>query len=283
MRRSARAIGFAVLAMTLAGCAERPDPTLIEGHWVAEKFRVQGFGLPIGPDLHIAPGQLELGGDVAPVKLRGISAEGKEVTLQTEIGLDIVFAFETKDRMYFSIPIIGDRIYYQRDRRVAAAPAASTPSAVGPARSAAPSPGSALPAEATIASAPPRVPANERPRPDLTATAAVTPAPTALPASLSLPTGPSAKPAPDPQTLQPISETRYKQALQAMTEGDQDAALRSLSAALAAGFSDWQRIDAEPLFARLTGDVRFQVLHSRWKKPHKSAGAFSPDGPSSTD
>lgn len=51
-----------------------------------------------------------------------------------------------------------------------------------------------------------------------------------------------------------------------MRQDDKDAALRNLSAALAGGFSDWQRIDAEPLFAVLASDVRFQVLRSRWKK-----------------
>jgi Tfp pilus assembly protein PilF len=64
----------------------------------------------------------------------------------------------------------------------------------------------------------------------------------------------------------PASETQYERALQAMRDGDKDAALRNLSAALAGGFSDWQRIDAETLFAVLASDVRFQVLRSRWKK-----------------
>lgn len=41
------------------------------------------------------------------MKLRGSAAEGKEVTLQTEIGLDFVFAFESHDRMYFAIPFTG--------------------------------------------------------------------------------------------------------------------------------------------------------------------------------
>ena len=62
------------------------------------------------------------------------------------------------------------------------------------------------------------------------------------------------------------SETQYELALQAVRDGDNDAALRNLSTALASGFSDWQRIDEEPLLVALASDVRFQVLRSRWKK-----------------
>lgn len=46
------------LLVGLAGCTERPSAKIIEGHWVAEKFRVRGSGLPIGPNLHITQDQL---------------------------------------------------------------------------------------------------------------------------------------------------------------------------------------------------------------------------------
>ena len=88
------------LAVLITGCGQRPDSKIIEGHWVAEAFRVESVSLPIGPDLYITQNQLGLGTGTAPVKLRGIIAEGKEVALQTEVGLNIMFTFENKDGVW---------------------------------------------------------------------------------------------------------------------------------------------------------------------------------------
>lgn len=243
------------LAILVTGCGQRPDPKMIEGHWVAESFRVESVSLPIGPDLYITQNQLGLGAGTAPVKLTGISAEGKEVTLKTEVGLNIIFTVENKDRMYFSIPFVDDRIYYNRDAMYAAVSGSTTSRVVNPAQVAVPQ--SATPAN---------VQASPPPTPTDMGTTAV-PSLSAPPALVvPAPTDTVVKQDMDTQAPVPQSETQYEHALQAMRQGDKDAALRNLSAALAAGFSDWQRIDEEPLFVALADDVRFQVLRSRWKK-----------------
>ncbi len=237
-----------VLSLTIlvTGCEKHPDPKNIEGHWVAEEFRVESVSLPIGPELHITQNQLWLGTSTAPMKLRGIIADGKDVTLKTELGLNIIFSFENKDRMYFSIPFVGERIYYKRDTMNAAVSASATPREAKPKQS---------PMAVNVQTSPPHTP-------------------TAIPLSSVSPAPVTSNPTAavitqDMNTqihVSSASETQYELALQAMRDGDNDAALRSLSTALASGFSDWQRIDEEPLLAALANDVRFQVLRSRWKK-----------------
>lgn len=237
-----------VLSLTIlvTGCEKHPDPKNIEGHWVAEEFRVESVSLPIGPELHITQNQLWLGTSTAPMKLRGIIADGKDVTLKTELGLNIIFSFENKDRMYFSIPFVGERIYYKRDTMNAAVSASATPREAKSKQS---------PMAVNVQTSPPHTP-------------------TAIPLSSVSPAPVTSNPTAavitqDMNTqihVSSASETQYELALQAMRDGDNDAALRSLSTALASGFSDWQRIDEEPLLAALANDVRFQVLRSRWKK-----------------
>lgn len=237
-----------VLSLTIlvTGCEKHPDPKNIEGHWVAEEFRVESVSLPIGPELHITQNQLWLGTSTAPMKLRGIIADGKDVTLKTELGLNIIFSFENKDRMYFSIPFVGERIYYKRDTMNAAVSASATPREAKPKQS---------PMAVNVQTSPPHTP-------------------TAIPLSSVSPAPVTSNPTAavitqDMNTqihVSSASETQYELALQAMRDGDNDAALRNLSTALASGFSDWQRIDEEPLLAALANDVRFQVLRSRWKK-----------------
>ena len=63
-----------------------------------------------------------------------------------------------------------------------------------------------------------------------------------------------------------VSEAHYQQALASLRQGDEDESIRSLSAALISGFSDWRRIERERLFYPLRDDMRFQVLQARWKK-----------------
>lgn len=244
MRRAQWALWIALL-MTV-GCGQRPDPRVIEGHWEAEAFRIESISLPIGPNLYITQNQLGLGSGIEPVKLQSITAEGDTITLQTAVGINIIFTFESKDRMYFSIPFVGHRIYYKRDSMYKAVPASAAYRVDEPPKRTN-AKVSKLPVPAVAMSA---MPLSSEPP------ASVAPAPADAFVKQDM----------DIQVLVPGSETQYELALQAMRQGDKDAALRNLSAAFAGGFSDWQRIDAEPLFAALASDVRFQVLRSRWKK-----------------
>lgn len=247
MQRMVQAL-FITLLLAVTACSQRPDPRIIEGHWVAENFRIQSIKLPIGPDLFISKDSIGLGSGMAPVQLTGIGADGSEVTLKTEFGVDVVFAFENKDRMYFTVPFIGDRIYYQRGvdtattvvSPVTTKQAASQTSATAPVQASPMRSGTPAAINAPMPVAPLRQEAVVSKQEFLDQ-------------------------APNVQE-RPAYETQYQDALAALRQGDEDASLRSLSAALANGFADWQRIEQEPLFVRLHDDMRFQVLQSRWKK-----------------
>lgn len=226
MRWLARIL-LSVLLLAITACSQ-PEPRSIEGHWVAENFRLQGLKLPIGPNLYITPDSMGLGGGMPAVPLVGIESQRDEITLKTEIGFDLVFAFESKDRMFFEVPLIGYRIYYQRAN---------------------------APIVAVVA--PPAAPA-------LTAPPAVQVVPESLSPSAD---GSGVLVAAAQQVVQePAAEVQYQAALEALRKGLDDVALRSLASALQAGFVDWERMDQEPLFDRLQGDVRYEVVQKRWRK-----------------
>lgn len=241
MRALVLALGAALL---LAGCGQKIDPKKIEGRWLAENYRFQGLKLPISPDLQISEKQLALGMGLEPLPLKGLEADGKEVTLLTEFGIDLVFSFENDDRIYFTVPVLGERIYYQRAKSVATASAPPSSAAVAApavnvaARAQAPAP-AAAPVAAPLAAAAPSS------------------APQAATLSAAAPQSPAA-----PRSE---AEQQYLQSLAAVRRGDKDEALRALSTALAQGFRDWPRIRQEPAFDALRQDVRYQVMESRWK------------------
>ncbi len=240
---------FITLLLAVTACGQRTDPNTIEGHWVADNFRIQGIKLPIGPDLFISKDSLGFGTSLTSVQLNGIGANGSEVTLKTQYGLDIVFAFENNDRMYFTVPFSGDRIYYQRaDETKTAAVSLAT----------------AITSQGSIqASAATQVQASTERFTSTVAVPALAPAAPSRQAAV-VPKQESYNQGPDLHQ-QPAFETQYQQALAALRQGDEDASLRSLSAALSNGFTDWRRIEQESLFGRLRNDIRFQVLQSRWK------------------
>ena len=228
MRWLAR-IGLSVLLLAVAACGQ-PEPRSIEGHWVAENFRLQGIKLPIGPNLHITPHSMSLGAGIPAVPLVGIESQRDEVSLKTEMGVDLVFGFESKDRIFFELPLLGYRIYYQRTHApVVVAVAPPTPS----------------PAPPVVQVMPQEIPKSAPPS-------------TPVSSVLAAPALRAIEESPD--------EAQYQAALVALRKGQDDVALRSLSSALQAGFVDWKRIDQEPLFERLDGDVRYEVIQKRWRK-----------------
>ncbi len=225
------------LLMLVTACGQRSDPQIIEGRWVAENFRIQSIQLPIGPELLISRNSIGLGSGLEPLRLSGIQADGNEVTLKTEFGFDVIFRFENKDRMYFTVPFIDHRIYYNR---------------ADDTRSASLSPAITVKNERTSESSGAFTAAAEQASP-----------------ARSLQDAPVLEQALSNQgqnLQQPASETHYQQSLAFLRQGDVDASLRSLTAALVNGFADWQRIEQEKLFDQLHGDIRFQVLQARWRK-----------------
>ena len=221
MRWLARML-LSVLLLVVAACGQSESRS-IEGHWVAENFRIQGIKLPLGPNLHITSKRMSFADEVPPVPLGGIESQGDETTLKTTIGFDFVFAFESKDRMFFEVPLLGNRIYYQRVN---------------------------APVLAVVAPPVKQVPPQDLPK--------------------SAPPNAHISNVPTAPVLQVVEaspvETHYQAAVAALRQGQNDVALRSLSSAFQVGFVDWTRIDQEPLFERLQGDVRYEVIQKRWRK-----------------
>ena len=235
MKRLAQAL---LVVLVATACDQRTDPQIIEGHWIAENFRIQSIQLPIRPDLFISKSSLGLGLGLEPVQLSGIEADGSEVTLKTKFGFDVVFHVENKNKMYFTVPFIGDRIYYKRAEE---------------------------PKTAAV-SAPIPVKAEQAVKFSEPLTAAVVHAPSEHSLQGAQVTTPAS--AIQSRSLQhpPLAETDYQQAVVFLRQGNADASLRSLSNAFVNGFADWHRVELEPLFDQLQGDMRFQVLQARWKK-----------------
>ena len=221
MRWLAR-LWLSVLLLVMAACVQ-PELRSIEGHWVAENFRLQGIKLPIGPNLHITSNSISMGGGIPAAPLVGIELQRDEVSLKTEMGVDLVFTFESKDRIFFEMPLLGYRIYYQR----ANAPVLA---AVAPPK---------------VQALPPEMHKSAPPSPSIYSVLAA-------PILHGIEESPN--------------EVQYQAALGALRKEQDDVALRSLSSALQAGFVDWKRIDQEPLFERLHGDVRYEVILKRWRK-----------------
>jgi hypothetical protein len=217
----------ALLALVLACTMQgcaREDGSRLLGHWRAERFEVMGLKLPIGPALHITRDKLASDGGELMLPIAGITEDDDEVTVDTEANIGLTFYFVEPDRMYVKLPFV-ERIYYRRVSAQADLPAAHTPAAAST---------SPLPAERAQGHAPVALPAP--------AVAAPVPlAPPAAPGALA-----------------------YGQALAAVRAGDDDRALRDLHEAFEQGFTGAAQVADAPQFARLRGDVRFQVLLARY-------------------
>ena len=236
MKKILRALPFTIL-LALAACGKNLESRIVEGHWVAENFRFYGLKLPIGPDLQIDAKSLSLSTGLEPIPLNAVEVDGNEVTLQTSLGVGLVFNFENENRMYFTIPILGDRIYYQRQL---------TPS-VTQRDVQQESPTKRQPSQAEVATSNQTPRALSRPEPTLHTEHAA-----------SLATSPYL-PATQPQP------TYFTHALDLVQKNRVNEAIRALSAALQNTEIQWKEIEAEPAFSLLIEDPRLEVLRQRWQ------------------
>ena len=236
MKKILRALPFTIL-LALAACGKNLESRIVEGHWVAENFRFYGLKLPIGPDLQIDAKSLSLSTGLEPIPLNAVEVDGNEVTLQTSLGVGLVFNFENENRMYFTIPILGDRIYYLRQL---------TPSVIQRDVQQE-SPTKRQPSQAEVATSNQTPRALSRPEPTLhtehTASLATSPY---LPATQ-----------PQPSYL--------THALDLVQKNRVNEAIRALSAALQNTEIQWKEIEAEPAFSQLIEDPRLEVLRQRWQ------------------
>lgn len=236
MKKILRALPFTIL-LALAACGKNLESRIVEGHWVAENFRFYGLKLPIGPDLQIDAKSLSLSTGLEPIPLNAVEVDGNEVTLQTSLGVGLVFNFENENRMYFTIPILGDRIYYQRQL---------TPS-VMQRDVQQESPTKRQPSQAEVATSNQTPRALSRPEPTLHTEHAA-----------SLATSPYL-PATQPQP------SYFTHALDLVQKNRVNEAIRALSAALQNTEIQWKEIEAEPAFSQLIEDPRLEVLRQRWQ------------------
>jgi len=90
----------------------RPDPQTLLGRWRAESFDLHGLKVPLGPILDVRQDALVVSGESFPIER--FEVDGKEVTAWLSSGIGLSFIFENPNRVYFSIPLLGYRIYYNR-------------------------------------------------------------------------------------------------------------------------------------------------------------------------
>ncbi len=116
-----RLIAIPLLAL-LFGCSVKPDPTIVLGSWRAESFKLDGLNLPIAPSFEVTRNELILKApDGTPLQkffLSQIKAEGKTIEIEFRDGLGVSLTFdidsESKDKIYFRVPVVGYTIAYIR-------------------------------------------------------------------------------------------------------------------------------------------------------------------------
>lgn len=119
-----RLLCLCMAVLTLASCdlfEFAPSKSSVIGHWKAESLGIDSLKLPIAPNVQITEDALILitaeGQSMIPIE--SIDLAGPEVTLNFRggNGAGLSFAFESRDRMYFTVPLLGTKIYYDRQRR----------------------------------------------------------------------------------------------------------------------------------------------------------------------
>jgi hypothetical protein len=253
-----------VLVFGLASCSKE-DSTRIFGHWRADRFKLQGLNLPLGPEIVFKEHELYVPEGDIHIPINSISAKGNEIIVDIPPGLGLSFNFEGDDRMSFDVPFAG-KIYYQRITDVL--PLATTtavPNATG--AKAAP------PAKQPIMAD--RQPQQDAPAGQIKHSAPTTAAPvfTALELVRQAELKMQEEKLADAQNLllraskladeHPMVD--YNLAILRMRQSDDEAAIRHLYDAFRHGFLAFGLLDASPDLAPLKSDVRYQMLVARYR------------------
>lgn len=118
--RCARVLLVLLSAVPLAACGffdTKVKNTDILGKWKAEAFDFSSVRLPLSPNLEVTEKTLILLTPAGPQEqpLNSIEAGADSVILDLKgLPIDVTFFFESRDRIYFEVPIMGTRVFYNR-------------------------------------------------------------------------------------------------------------------------------------------------------------------------
>ncbi|RQW26588.1 hypothetical protein EHS17_09345 [Rhodobacteraceae bacterium CH30] len=115
---SRRLVAGFMLAITLglAACSEN-NPARLQGHWRAEKLKVQSLNIPLAPELIINEHNVRMPDMDMVFPVSSMSANGDEIVVDFPLGFGVSFYLENPDRMYVDVPLAG-KVYYRRAENV---------------------------------------------------------------------------------------------------------------------------------------------------------------------
>jgi hypothetical protein len=256
-------------ASGLVSCSNG-DGSKILGHWRAERIKLMSLHIPIGPEFIITKHDLFALEANMHIPVASIVEDGNEFVLSLPAGFGLSFFFEGHDRMYVDVPLIG-KMYYRRI--VPASQAVRTIPA--------PAPAPALEAVLGLAAG---VPVKSF---QIDIASAPVPAPVSANFFASVAVSSSGTLDLVRQGVSKMNEgnlfeaealllearelagkhpmVEYNLAVLRLRQSDNDAAIRHLNDAFKYGFRAFGLLDADPDFAPLKSDVRYNALVSRYQ------------------
>ena len=226
----ARGLLGVALAILLSACT-KPDGKRILGHWRAEPLQLQGIRVPMGPEFVVGHNELcSLNGEV-DIPISSITERDDKITLDIPLGLGLTFQFEGNDRMFFEVPLIGQKIYYRRTSDATSTAVSKIEPSSSPRAVTAPPSGTVQLSREVVAAAP---------------------------VSAASPQQVERQHGSDPMA-------DYNQSVLHMRQGDADAAVRSLRDAFEHGFRDFQLLENSQDLIQLRSDPRYTALVTRYR------------------
>ncbi len=117
-------VAFLLFFLILVSCAPR-DASKLYGHWRAERYKLEGVRLPMGPDFHISQSELVSFDGHVRIPISSIDVDGPEYTINIPAGVGLAFKFEGDDRISFALPFTGDKVLFERIKIVSNTAAAA--------------------------------------------------------------------------------------------------------------------------------------------------------------
>lgn len=107
--------------LVMVGCSASDEQKIkkesIYGDWKAESYDLDGIKIPIGAAFEVTPKKLTMitGDSKQTFNLSKIDIEPEDkIILNIENGIGITFHMVTPNKLYFQIPFIGTKIFYNK-------------------------------------------------------------------------------------------------------------------------------------------------------------------------